>query len=243
MMLFYLNPRTIFTDSDKVAKSRVERSHIFFPKRVLSAAHNWSHTAMEFFPADGSGTAMGGRGFADVESGATTTVPLALFRALAVRITAVRHFCISLPCDGSKLTHQTSPRSIVDSAIRFINPANTVRDKSFTPFKHFSVKRLVLFDCKSGEIKRVFFHRKGFFQQSGYKIAPLPGRNGLLEPLRKHVRNMKKHLHKQSPFSISISISKKRVNITPPDNQGNRMNKRNHLKLQIVSKQYLKNLS
>jgi hypothetical protein len=63
MMRFHIRPRMIFMDSVKVAKSRAERSPIFFPKRVLSAAHNWSHTATEFFPADGSAITIGGTRF------------------------------------------------------------------------------------------------------------------------------------------------------------------------------------
>ena len=40
MFAGYANPRTIFTDSVSVARSAEERSVIFFPKRLLSAAHS-----------------------------------------------------------------------------------------------------------------------------------------------------------------------------------------------------------
>lgn len=202
--------------SVNAVKSTGERLPIFSPKRFLSAAQSWSQTATESEPADGSGRTMGGRGFADVERGTATTVPLALLSALTVRITAGRHFCISMPCDGSKFTHQTSPRCIT----RFLHiniRANAVRKKTFTPFPHFSVKRCILLNCEGSEIKRVFFQRESLLQQFRYKIAPLSGWNGLLEPLRKHVRDMKKQLHTQPPFLISISISKKSVNSIPPD--------------------------
>lgn len=140
----YHNPKTVFRDSFSKAISSDESPPIFFPNRLLSAAQSWSHTATDVFPADGRGTTMGGRGFAVVDNGTTTTVPLALFRALTVRITAGRHFWISMPSGGSKLTHQTSPRRI-GTPPGFSLTANTVSNQAFTPFAHFRIQRGVPF--------------------------------------------------------------------------------------------------
>lgn len=63
----------------------------------LSTALTWSQTATEPAPAEGALTTIGGRGVAELESGTTTTVRRARFRALTVNITAGRVFWISLP--------------------------------------------------------------------------------------------------------------------------------------------------
>jgi hypothetical protein len=118
-----------------------------------------------------------------------------------------------MPCEGSKLTHQTSPRCITASSFRLYAPANAIRDKPFAPFTHFGIKRRILFNLKGGEIERVFFHGKSVLQKSRHKLATLPGWNGLLETFRKHIGDMKKQLHQSSPFLIAISISREGVNI------------------------------
>lgn len=71
--------------------------------RVFSAALTWSQTAILSFPADGVATTIGGRGTGPVESGTTTTVRRARFKASAVRITLGRVLRISLPRMGVKI--------------------------------------------------------------------------------------------------------------------------------------------
>lgn len=147
----YSNPKTTFMDSVRTDRSLSESSPIFLPNRLLSAAQSWSHTATEVFPAEERGTTMGGRGFADVDNGTTATVPLALFRALTVRITAGRHFWISIPSDGSRLTHHTSPRRIGAPSGLFLT-ANAVSNQSFTPLAHFRVQRGIPLNLKRKEV-------------------------------------------------------------------------------------------
>lgn len=62
---------------------------------------------------------MGGRGFADVDNGSTTTVPLALFKALTVKMTAGRHFWISIPSEARRTAYCKAPDQNVihDAAI------------------------------------------------------------------------------------------------------------------------------
>ena len=88
MALRYSSPKTTFMDSVRTDISLSVSSPIFFPNRLLSAAQSWSHTATDVFSGGRRGTTIGGRGFADVDNGTTTTVPLARFKALTVRITA-----------------------------------------------------------------------------------------------------------------------------------------------------------
>ena len=112
---------------------------------------------------------MGGRGFADVDNGTTTTVPLALFSALTVRITAGRHFWISIPSDGSKLTHHISPRRIGTPSGFFLT-ANAVSDQPFTPLAHFRVQHGVPLNLKGKKVQK--------YQYLGlwlFVAIPLPG--------------------------------------------------------------------
>ncbi len=56
----YSNPKMTFMDSVRADRSLSESSPIFFPNRLLFVAQSWSHTATDVFPAEGSGTTMGG---------------------------------------------------------------------------------------------------------------------------------------------------------------------------------------
>ena len=168
-------------DSVRTDISLSVSSPIFFPNRLLSAAQSWSHTATDVFPAEGRGTTIGGRGFADVDNGTTTTVPLARFKALTVRITAGRHFWISMPSDGSKLTHQTSPRRILSSPGIF-STANAVSNQPLTPFTHFRVQRGVPFDLQRKAIQRIIVFWQSLLHQLRHKRAALSGGNHLPEP-------------------------------------------------------------
>ena len=183
MTLRYSSPKTTFMDSVRTDMSLSESSPIFFPNRLLSAAQSWSHTATDVFPAEGRGTTIGGRGFADVDSGTTTTVPLALFKALTVRITAGRHFWISMPSDGSKLTHQTSPRRTL-SSLGIFSTANAVSNQPFTPFTHFRVQRGVPFDLQRKAIQRIVVFWQSLLHQLRHKRTALSGGNHLPEPAR-----------------------------------------------------------
>lgn len=90
---------------------------------------------------------MGGRGFAEVDKGTTTKVPLALFRALIVRITPGRHFRISIPSDGSKLTHHTSSRRIATPSGLFLTASET-RNNSQTDSGPNTEQKRPLFPCR-----------------------------------------------------------------------------------------------
>ena len=220
MYAFY-SPRTIFTALDNAVKSFVESTPIRFRIRLLSIARSWSQTATEFCPAEGTGVTIGGRGVAAVERGTTTTVLLALFMALIVRITAGRSFCISLPCAGSKLTHQTSPRCIsISTHIHIL--ADTIGNTGVMPFFHFGIERLVLFHRKGGNIVWVFRQRKRIFQRLGQKIVLLWTWNSLPESIRKVIRYVKHYLHRDTPVLSILPTSKGTVNYIRPHGAGRR---------------------
>lgn len=122
---------------------------------------------------------MGGRGFADVDKGTTTTVPLALFRALIVRITAGRHFRLSIPSDGSELTSHTSPRLIAVPSGLFLT-ANAVSYQSFPPLAHFRIQSGIPLNLKGKKIQRIVVFGQRLFDQLRHKSASLPGGTAFL---------------------------------------------------------------
>jgi len=159
--------------------SAAESCPSFRVSRRLSTARTWSQTATAPFPAEGVATTIGGCGRGPVESGTTTTVRRARFRASAVTTTAGRVFLISLPSVGSKLTHQphhlrtdmlraSGPEAITGSG-RGAARLQTILYRRRLPFGHF--------DCKG----RVPALRPAPLGRGGVAVADFIGRKGLLQ--------------------------------------------------------------
>jgi hypothetical protein len=111
------NSSTTRTPSSTIRKSAVASCPTRRVRRLLSTARTWSHTATLPAPAEAVATTMGGRGVGPVDSGTTTTVRRARFKASAVSTTAGRVLRISLPRVGSRSTHHTSPRRTVTGGV------------------------------------------------------------------------------------------------------------------------------
>src|SRR6266487_3613350 len=100
------------------AESRPARSL----KRRLLTVVSWSVIAFWPFPFSVIKASLGYRRSTFVESGTTWTRFRYLLAASLLIMTAGRCFWISPSTNGSKLTHQTSPRCISDVSYRGFNP-------------------------------------------------------------------------------------------------------------------------